>query len=64
MGFTPQQVDAMSVWQVMSICEGYAEVHAVKDTKLSEGEKDEIWEWMQEKPDTVRVPKRGGATVH
>jgi hypothetical protein len=50
MGLSPQQIDAMSVWQYFALVDGWVKAN---DTggggKLSESEKDEIWEWMQGK---------------
>jgi hypothetical protein len=48
MGFSPQQVDAMSMWQFMAALEGYARAHDPEaGKKLSETEKGDLWEWMQ-----------------
>ncbi len=50
MGFTPQQVNDMSMWQFNAALEGYVEANSADDGagKLSEKEADELWEWMQE----------------
>lgn len=48
MGFTPQQVNAMSVWQFRAAFEGFI---AANDPdagkKLSEVEADDLFEWIQ-----------------
>ncbi|MET3601811.1 hypothetical protein [Martelella mangrovi] len=50
MGFTPQQVNEMSMWQFNAALEGYVEANSADESagKLSQSEADEIWEWMQE----------------
>lgn len=49
MGFTPQQVDAMTVWQFFAAIDGYVKANGGggKEGALSDTEKDEIWDWMQ-----------------
>jgi hypothetical protein len=46
-------MDEMSIWQAQTVFAGWNKAHnpdAEKPgNKLSEKEKDEIWEWMQEK---------------
>jgi len=49
MGFTPQQVNDMSVFQWMAVCDGYARANAVDDGSLSKSEQDDLWSWMQSK---------------
>lgn len=47
MGFSPQQVDAMSVWQYVAAVEGYQKAHDPKgDGKLAPDEVDDIAEWL------------------
>ena len=47
-GFTPQQVDVMSVWQYMAAVEGYARANDPEAAKrLSGQERDELWEWVK-----------------
>ena len=47
LGYTPQQVDDMSIWQFVSACEGYADAHNPEDqNSLSAAEADELWDWM------------------
>ena len=37
MGFTPQQVDAMSMWEFGACSTGYAEAHGMSDKPKGEG---------------------------
>lgn len=50
-GFTPQQVNAMSLFQYQAAIDGYVEAHSSDDGagKLSESDADEIWDWMQDR---------------
>ncbi len=50
MGFTPQEVNAMSMWQFNAALEGYVAANTAGESagKLSQSEADEIWNWMQE----------------
>ncbi len=48
MGFTPQDVDAMSMWQFMAALDGYAKAHDPKAKgKLNDAERDELWELVK-----------------
>jgi hypothetical protein len=54
LGFSPQQMDEMGLWQINAVFEGWNKAHAPAESgepghKLSEKEKDDIWAWMQEK---------------
>lgn len=50
MGFTPQQVDQMSMWQYLAAVEGYVKANSAEDSKgLSSREADDLWEWMKAK---------------
>jgi len=46
MGFSPQQVDAMSMWQFMAAADGYVKANSSSDNELSSSEVDELWEWI------------------
>ncbi|MDQ0996875.1 hypothetical protein QFZ34_002057 [Phyllobacterium ifriqiyense] len=47
MGFTPQEVNAMSMWQFLAALEGYIKANSPEDTgKLTESEKDEMADWI------------------
>lgn len=49
MGWTAQDVKAASLWEFFSAWNGYIEANTPKQgNKLSEDEKDRIWERMQE----------------
>lgn len=49
MGYSPQQVDEMSMWQFFAAIDGYVKANGGggKEGALSDTEKDEIWDWMQ-----------------
>lgn len=48
MGFTPQQVDAMSLWQWLAALNGYADAHSGKDgAKLTEAEAEDLFDWIE-----------------
>lgn len=50
MGFTPQEVRRMSIWQYLAALEGYVLAHNPDaDKALTESEKDDIWQWLQGK---------------
>lgn len=47
MGFTPQQVNEMSMWQFLAAVDGYVKANSAEDTGgLSESEKDDIAGWL------------------
>ena len=47
MGFSPTEVNQMSVWQFMAAVEGYVKANTPKDNgKLSNAEKDELFDWI------------------
>jgi hypothetical protein len=48
LGFTPQQVQAMSIWQFMAAIDGYAKAHDPESGKgLTKAEEDDLWAWVQ-----------------
>jgi len=48
MGFSPQQVDAMSVWQYMTAVEGYQRANDPEaGQELTVSEADDLWNWIQ-----------------
>lgn len=50
MGFSPQQINLMSIWEFNALVDGWMKANDSSGvTTLSESEKDEIWEWMQGK---------------
>ncbi|TCT42782.1 hypothetical protein [Martelella mediterranea] len=51
MGFTPQEVSAMSVWQFSAALDGYIRANSSEEndqTKLNDAQADEMWAWMQD----------------
>lgn len=54
MGFSPADIDAMSVWQFEAVCAGYAK--QFDDGKgMTDREADELFDWIKSKDD---VPVR------
>ncbi|WP_313760167.1 hypothetical protein [Rhizobium sp.] len=49
LGFTPQQVNVMSMWQFMAAVEGYVKANSGEDTKMSDREADDLFEWLKSK---------------
>lgn len=49
MGFTPQQVNAMSMWQFTAAFNGYIEANTPEDKqKLSTEEAEDLLDWVYE----------------
>lgn len=47
MGYTPQEVRAMSVWQYMAALEGYNAANTPEEDKgLTKAEEDDLAEWL------------------
>lgn len=46
MGFAPQQVDRMSMWQFFAALNGWAAAHSPQRNKLSETEASELFDWI------------------
>jgi len=46
MGFTPQQVNEMSMWQFMAAVDGYVEANTADDGSLTTQEIDDLWDWL------------------
>lgn len=47
MGFTPQQVGEMSVWQYMAALDGYVAANTPEGERgLSKAEEDELADWL------------------
>lgn len=55
MGYRPEDVDRMSVWQFNAAAIGWSKQY---ETGMSEGEKDEIWQWLQSKDDVPAAHRR------
>lgn len=48
MGFSPQQVDQMSMWQFYAALNGHIELNTPKSKeKLSEDELDDLADWIE-----------------
>lgn len=47
MGFTPSQINEMSLWQFLASVEGYAKAHS-SDEGLSAKEADDLWEMVKD----------------
>jgi hypothetical protein len=60
MGFTPQQVDQMSIWQFASALEGWLKANTTDEdggkAGMGDQQANEIWDWLQSKND---VPLTG-----
>ena len=49
MGFSPQQVRQMSMWQYFAALEGVSEANDPDgDNRLSGTEQDELWAWISQ----------------
>ncbi len=53
-GISPLDVARMSPWQSMRMINGWSRAHAT-DELMDEAQADEIWEWLQTKPNHKRV---------
>lgn len=48
MGYTPQQVRAMSMWQYMAALDGYIAANSPEDKGMTVTEADDIWNFINE----------------
>lgn len=49
MGFTPQQVNDMSMWQYFAALNGYIEANTPKDgNKLTASQADDLFDWIDQ----------------
>ncbi|MET3899670.1 hypothetical protein ABIB57_003632 [Devosia sp. UYZn731] len=56
MGFTPQQVNTMSMWQFFSALNGFIAANTPKEgNKLSTSEADELFDWIDRDGGGARV---------
>lgn len=56
MGFTPQQVNEMSMWQYFAALHGYIEANSPKEAnKLSESEAEDLFDWIDQASSGPRV---------
>lgn len=49
MGFSPQEVRAMSMWQYFAALDGWRKANSPDDSGLSKQEEDALWEMVQAK---------------
>ena len=47
MGFSPQQVNAMSVWQYMAALDGFIAANSPEEKGLTAKEADDLWDWIE-----------------
>lgn len=60
MGFTPQQVNEMSIWQFIAACDGVAKSRSGKGAKLSSEEADELWALISGDDEPVEITVQHG----
>lgn len=49
MGYSPQQIDAMSLWQYTAVVDGFIRANDPKSNdRLSESEKDDLFGFIKE----------------
>lgn len=49
MGYSPQEIRAMSIFQYLAALDGFIKANSSDDENvLSDKEKDELWEWLEE----------------
>jgi hypothetical protein len=56
MGIQPSEFWHMSLWAMSTVSTYYIAAHEAGEPGLSTAEADDIWDWMQDKPGTVRSP--------
>lgn len=49
LGFTPNDIKALSMWEFMAALEGYVKANSLDGGKMTSAEVDDVWTWMQEK---------------
>lgn len=58
-GMQPSEAKRLSLWEYGEIVSFWADVHNAGRGGMSEEDKDDLWDWMQAKPDVpLRLPKR------
>lgn len=59
MGFTPREVDQMSMWQFNAVVEGFVRSRTPKaGASLSDQEKDVLFDWIDGASISVVAPRR------
>jgi hypothetical protein len=49
MGFTPQQVNEMSMWQYFAALNGYIDANTPKEgNKLTDSQADDLFDWIEQ----------------
>jgi hypothetical protein len=48
MGFSPQQVRAMSMFQYFAALDGFVTANSPADNGMTKQEEDELWAWLEE----------------
>lgn len=70
MGISPAEAKKLSIWELNAVAERWIEAHAIEGQdgkagdKLSSGEKDEIWAWMQSRPHSPLTLKEARKTAN
>ncbi|WP_186458327.1 hypothetical protein [Neorhizobium alkalisoli] len=47
MGFTPQDVRAMSMWQYFAALDGFQKANGAEEG-MTKAEEDDLWDWINE----------------
>lgn len=48
-GWPVSEVKQSSMWEFMAAVDGYVKANSPDDGKLSAGDVDDVWQWMQSK---------------
>jgi hypothetical protein len=54
MGVAPSELKRLTVWEFSAVADRWIEAHEASDkpgSRLSENEKDELWDWMKTRTD-------------
>ncbi|MBB3523080.1 hypothetical protein [Rhizobium sp. BK456] len=47
LGFTPNDIKALSMWEFMAALEWYVKANSSDDGKMTSAEVEDVWKWMQ-----------------
>ena len=65
MGISPSEAKKMTLWEFQAVTDYWIDTHQAASDKpgsrLSETEKDELWDWMQTKNIPLSHRKKNGA---
>lgn len=50
---SPADFKACSPWEFQSAVDGWMDANTSDEGTLTDAEKDDLWAWMQEKPEVV-----------